>query len=179
MVSAFKSVLLLLIYFVSFAAFAENVVCNESLERIYGNYSVKSAERYRGGLTSREKALSQLNTHVSIKENEFMFWDGVMFEDPIYKINDYDALSEEGNVSDSSERYGNFYGYGEEREKIRTISVRSQEATIPSYMFEVVEDELWFFLDGWFYRFKKISSDNSVISFSNSTDSILDNNIRG
>ncbi|RUR56583.1 hypothetical protein [Vreelandella populi] len=179
MVSTFKLVLLLFTFFVSFSTFAENVGCNELLERVYGDYSVEGVERYRGGLTSKEKALSQLNTHVSIKEDEFMFWNGVIYEDPIYKIEAYEALGEEGSVPDPSERYGNFYGYGQERERIRIINVRSQETTSPSYMFEVVGDELWFFLDGWFYRLKKISSDNSVTSFSHSADSILDNNIRG
>lgn len=179
MVSTFKSAVLLFTFFFSFSAFAENAGCNESLERIYGEYNIESVERYRGGLTSREQASSHLNTHVSINEDEFVFWNGVIYRDPVYEIENYASLSEEGNVPGPSERYGNFYGYGQEREEIRVINVRSQEANSQPYMFEVVEGELWLFLDGWFYRFKKILSDDSALSFSNSTESILNNDLRG
>ncbi|QNI01816.1 hypothetical protein HXW73_02050 [Halomonas sp. SH5A2] len=160
------------------SAYAGGVEEGELLEKLYGVYEVADIERYRGGLTSREEAFKQLDRLVKVKKGEFLFWDGNIYENPIYEIKGHSVLNMEGDVPSASEKFGNFFGYGQEREKIRTLSVYSQEPNEPPYMFEVVEGNLWMFLDGWFYRLERIPSDDSALSFSKNADSCLSTETR-
>lgn len=152
---------------------------DETLERLYGVYVVSNIERYRGGLTSSEDAFKQLNTLVALKENAFSFGDETVFENPIYAIEDHSVTDQEGVVPSSTERFGNFYGYGQDRENIRTLSVYSNEPNETPYIFEVVQDKLWLFLDGWFYRLERTFFDNDPVSFNKNADPCLNNEIRG
>lgn len=173
-------VLVCLFFITSFSSgCAGDVEEGDLLNSLYGVYEVAHIERYRGGLTSREEAFKQLDTLVKVEKSEFSFWDGTVYENPIYEIKEHSVLNLEGTVPSPSEKFGNFYGYGQEREKIRTLSVYSQEPNNPPYMFEVVEDSLWMFLDGWFYRLERISSDDSVLSFNKNADSYLSTETRG
>lgn len=180
MVSKIKAgFLLLLALVVSLAATAESLGSNESVQALYGIYSVEDIARYRGGLTTKEQAWNQLNEQVEIKDNKFLFWGGVSYEDPVYEIQEHPVLNTEGSVPGSVERYGNFYGYGQERDVIRTLNVHEEGLNEPTYVFEVVGDELWFFFDGWFYRLEKVLSNDSAVSFSQNSGSGLSNEIRG
>lgn len=161
------------------SAYAGGVEEGDLLEDLSGVYEVANVERYRGGLTSREEAFKQLDKIVSVKKNEFSFWDGTVYENPIYETKDHSVLNLEGNVPSASEKLGNFFGYGQERENIRTLNVYSQEPHQPPYMFEIVEGSLWMFLDGWFYRLEKISSDDSVLSCSKNAEPCLRTETRG
>lgn len=159
--------------------YAEEIAKDAPLEALYGDYFVANIERYRGGLTSNEEAFNKLDTAVVVKESEFSFWEGIIYENPIYEIEDHPVSSGEGNVPSSAEKFGSFYGYGHERDNIRTLNVYSKETNEPPYMFEVVEDELWMFLDGWFYRLEKASSDADPLSFNKNAHSCSNNQIRG
>ncbi|MFB9866085.1 hypothetical protein [Vreelandella sulfidaeris] len=158
---------------------ADVVEKNETLERLYGIYVVSNVERYRGGLTSSEDAFKQVNTLVAVKESEFSFWDGTIYENPIYEMEDHLVSNDEGVVPSSAERFGDFYGYGHERDNIKTLNVYSKESSEFPYIFEVVEDELWMFLDGWFYRLERTSSGDDPLSFNKNVGSCLNNEIRG
>lgn len=179
MVTILKALICLVFLTPFSSAYAGGVEEGELLENLYGVYEVANIERYRGGLTSREEAFKQLGRLVTVKKNEFSFWDGDIYENPIYEIKDHSVLNLEGNVPSASEKFGNFFGYGQEREKVRTLSVYSQEPNEPPYIFEVVAGNLWMFLDGWFYTLERVSSDDSVLSFSKNAGSCLSTEIRG
>ncbi|WGI24854.1 hypothetical protein QEN58_16215 [Halomonas alkaliantarctica] len=179
MVKTLKA-LICFVFLTSFSStYAGGVEEGDLLESLYGTYEVANTERYRGGLTSREEALKQLDTLVIVRKNEFSFWNGVFYENPIYEIKDYPVLNLEGEVPSATQRFGDFYGYGQERENIRTLSVYSQEPNEPPYIFEVVEGNLWMFLDGWFYTLERVSSDDSVLSFSKNAGPCLSTEIKG
>lgn len=180
MVRKIKAGLLLLFALVvSLSVAAESVDSSKSVKALYGIYSVEDIERYRGGLTTKEDAFNQLNKQVEIKDNKFLFWDGVSYEDPVYEVQEHPVFNTEGSVPSSVERYGNFYGYGQERDVITTLNVYEAGLNEPGYVFEVVGDELWFFFDGWFYRLEKVSSNDSAFSFSQNSGSCLSNKTRG
>ncbi|CAH1043266.1 hypothetical protein [Halomonas sp. TD01] len=160
------SILKMLISFVALvtltSSYAGGVEKNELIEYLYGTYCVTKIEQYRGGRTSRENALRQLNAQVKVNKREFLFWDGSVYEDPAYQIENHSVLKGEGNVPEVSERFGSFYGVGLERESITTLSVQSRSLNELPYIFEVVDRQLWLFLDGWFYTLEKTSSDTSA-----------------
>lgn len=173
----------LIIYFFVFIPFAvanaEFAEREDALEELFGTYYVSRVERYRGGLTSSEDAFNQLEAGVELKESEFSFWDGTVYENPIYEIEDHPLNRNEGNVPSSSEKFGNFYGYGSERENVRTLNVYNRGTDVAPYVFEVVEDKLWMFLDGWFYRLERTSSEDGPLSFNKNAGACLNNEIRG
>lgn len=135
---------------------------SELVEYLYGAYCVVNIEQYRGGLTSREHALRQLNAHVTVKKSEFSFGDGSVYETPVYQIENQALPKGEGNVPGVSERFGNFYGFGLERESITTLRVQDRSSNEQPYVFEVVDSQLWLFLDGWFYRLERASSNTGT-----------------
>lgn len=164
MVNTFYVMLLTLILSFPSSANAESTDDNDVLESLYGIYAVENIERYRGGLTSREEASLLVDRLVTIKPSELLFWDGAVCANPVYEINSHVGINSEGHIPSATEKYGNFYGYGIEREVIRTLSVNCQQSSEVSYLFEVVGDELWVFLDGWLYRLEKTSIDGSSLS---------------
>ena len=84
MVRKIKAGLLLLFALVvSLSVAAESVDSSKSVQALYGIYSVEDIERYRGGLTTKGDAFNQLNKQVEIKDNKFLFWDGVSYEDAL------------------------------------------------------------------------------------------------
>lgn len=179
MVNILKTIIAFFVLIPLSSIYADEIEKDASLEALYGDYLVANAERYRGGLTSSVEALNKLNTLVVVKENEFSFWDGTTYEYPVYEIEDHPVSSGEGNVPSSAERFGSFYGYGHERDNIRTLNVYSKASNEPPFMFEVVEDELWMFLDGWFYRLERASLDGEPLSFNKYARSCLNNQTRG
>lgn len=125
---------------------------------VVGEYNTVEVERYRGGQTPREKAIEKIDEKIVIDENQFSIWGDVIYSDPYYEINCYPVPQEEGEVTPPSERRGDFYGFGMDRDIIDVLYVSSLNEEGPRYHFEVVGDELWFFYDGWFYRTKRVSN---------------------
>ncbi|WFE70799.1 hypothetical protein P8S55_13545 [Halomonas sp. M1] len=179
MVNIFKGVIIFFAFPPLVFTNAEAIEKEGALEKLYGVYFVANIERYRGGLVSNEEAFRHLNSLVVIKEDEFSFLDRAFYGKPIYDIEVHAIQNEEGNVPRADERFGNFYGYGQERENIRTLTVDGKKLNEPPYIFEVVEDMLWFFSDGWFYRLEKHSTDDSPLSFNKNADTCLSNQIQG
>lgn len=179
MVNILKTIISFFVLIPLSSIYADEIEKDASLEAIYGEYFVANVERYRGGLTSSEEALKKIDTLVTLKESDFAFWDGMIYENPVYEIEDHSVSSGEGNVPSSDERFGSFYGYGHERDNIRTLNVYSKESSEPPYVFEVVEDELWMFLDGWFYRLERASFGGEPLSFNKNARSCLNSQIRG
>lgn len=129
-----------------------------SWKKVTGNYNTIEARRYRGGQTTRDEAMELIGKNILISESQFSLWGEVDYSRPVYEVNCYPVPKEEGEVPLPSERRGDFYGFGMDRSVINVLYVSSLKDEGPRYHFEVVEDELWFFFDGWFYRTKRISS---------------------
>ena len=164
MVNIFKLFFIIFALFLSPWAFSKDFFANQSLENVYGVYAVEEVERYRGGLTSQEEALSRIGALITVEDKKFLFWESLTCENPIYKVDVHNVLSDEGSIPGAADRHGNFYGYGVDREFVRTLLVSCQNSDGASYLFEVVENELWLFLDGWFYKLEKAPSDGGLIS---------------
>jgi hypothetical protein len=123
-----------------------------------GEYDTVEVERYRGGQTSREEAMEQINKKILISESQFSILGEVTYNEPVYEIICYPVPQEEGEVPLPSERRGDFYGFGMDRDVINVLYVTPLREEGPRYHFEVVGDELWFFFDGWFYRTRRVSN---------------------
>lgn len=154
MVSFFKIFLTTSFYFL-LAFFHVGASEEISAQNLYGTYCVKDVERYRGGLTSSEKALSRQHESVLISEDEFSLWGEEVYENPIYEIFKNSIMTEEGEVPNRQQRFGSFYGYGVERETVITLRAYNTSAPYEGFVFEVVDACLWLFLDGWFYKLEK------------------------
>lgn len=131
------------------------------VQSLYGAYCVVDVEKYRGGLTNQEQALSRLHETVMFRERDFVFWDGTRYHDPLYRIEDHPISAQEGHIPDVSQQFGAFYGYGLERDNVTTLSVHEFSDQPPPYVFEITGNQLWLFLDGWFYKFEKALSGNA------------------
>lgn len=125
------------------------------LESLLGAYDVKQASRYRGGLTTEETAQERVGSEVRIETNQ-MISEFASIEQPRYEVECYPMVEKEGEVTD--QRFSNFYGVGLERDSINVLKVYAEGAPKgePSYYFEIVNDELWEFYDGWLYTLIKI-----------------------
>lgn len=134
--------------------------CNCSgFQETFAEYITTEVRRYRGGLTPREEAISRIDEKALVSEDLFFLWDAVRYEAPHYEVICHRVPQEEGEVPLPSERWGNFYGFGMERDVIELLYITSSNEEGPRFRFEIVDDELWAFLDGWFYRMKRISHD--------------------
>ena len=58
-----------------------------------------------------------------------------------------------------NEEANDFYGSGMDRDVVNELKVTPVQKEGPRYHFEVVQDELWFFFDGWFYRMERVGRD--------------------
>ncbi|MDI5934904.1 hypothetical protein [Halomonas kalidii] len=125
------------------------------LREVIGEYTTVEVTRYRGGLTSVEEAEQHVGESAKVFESEFSLWEEVRYEAPSYEVVCHSVPQEEGDVPRPSERWGNFYGFGVDREVIEVLHVIPSKDEGPRYVFEIVGDELWAFLDGWFYRMKR------------------------
>lgn len=123
---------------------------------VAGEYITVEVERYRGGQTSRGEAVEKINKKILLSESRFSIWGENIYHEPVYEVNCYPVPQEEGEVPLPSERRGDFYGFGMDRDVINVIYVSSMVEKGPRYHFEVVGDELWFFFDGWFYRARRV-----------------------
>lgn len=130
---------------------------------LYGAYCVTDIERHRGGLTSHDQAHSHRHATVMLRENDFLFWDGTHYLNPTYDMKDHLVSAQEGHIPDGRQRFGTFYGFGLERDIVTTLSVHELSGQQPPYVFEVMGSQLWFFLDGWFYKLEKALSVNAHI----------------
>lgn len=124
------------------------------LESLLGTYEVKQASRYRGGLTTEEKAQERVGSEVRIGANQ-MISEFASIEQPRYEIECYPIVEKEDEVPD--QRFSNFYGVGLKRKSINVLKVYAEgdPKDEPSYYFEIVNDELWEFYDGWLYTLIK------------------------
>nr|WP_298378794.1 hypothetical protein [uncultured Halomonas sp.] len=158
----FLPVILLLTSGCSFATpqpcWEENEIAN-----VFGTYEVTEAQRFRGGLTAESTAKARIGETLTLTPSHFALWDDE-FSSPDYTFECAPGKQAEGEVTPKSERHGNFYGFGMDRQVIKIISVHSsQENTHASHSFEHVEGELWGFFDGWFYPMEKIEASSKDI----------------
>lgn len=135
-----------------------NFFCPE-WQTLTGEYAVVEVNHYRGGLTSLKEAKDRIGKKAIVSERIFSIWGKEYYVDPHYEIACYPVPQEEGEVPMPWERRGNFYGFGVDREVIVVLSVTPEKEEGPRYHFEVVQDELWFFFDGWFYRMERVGRD--------------------
>lgn len=154
MVNFYKAVLTASFFFASVFL---HVAASEEIsdQDFYDTYCVTDVERYRGGLTTREQALSRQHEIVLISEDEFSLWGEEVYERPLYRIAKHPIMTEEGEVPNYQQRFGSFYGHGVERETVVTFRAYNASAPNEGYVFEVVDHQLWLFLDGWFYKLEK------------------------
>lgn len=129
-----------------------------SFREVQGEYKAVEVTRYGGGLTPREEAIGRINKKVIVAESHFLFWDELRYEDPIYEVVCHPVPQEEGEVPLPTERWGNFYGFGMDREVVKIIHITPSKGEGPGLRLEIVDDELWFFSDGWFYRMRRVSN---------------------
>lgn len=146
----------------SYAGGEEEIPVHE----LYGVYCVVDVEKYRGSLTTHERALSHRHETIVLSEGDFLFWDSTHYLNPIYEIEEHPNAAQEGHIPDASQRMGTFYGFGLERDIVTTLSVHELSEQQPSYIFEVMGRQLWLFLDGWLYTLEQMTShtcDRTVI----------------
>ncbi len=113
--------------------------------------------RFRGGMTTREDAMGHMGERLLISRELFRLWNEVRYANPYYKVICHPVQREEGEVPLPTERWGNFYGFGMDRQVIVLLYVIPTSEEGPRYSFEIVNDEIWLFYDGWFYRTKRVS----------------------
>lgn len=129
------------------------------LQEIWGRYDVVEVSRYRGGLTSQSEANENIGKSTLVSEEGFSFWGKVNYASPIYDMTCQPIPLEEGEVTVRWERKSDFYGIGMDRDVVNELKVTPVQKEGPRYHFEVVQDELWFFFDGWFYRMERVGRD--------------------
>ncbi|MGQ4880704.1 hypothetical protein ACOJCM_19235 [Billgrantia sp. LNSP4103-1] len=140
------------------AAALADCACSD-FRKVRGEYTTVEISRYGGGLTPREEAVERIDKKALISHDHFSLWDELRYDSPNYKIDCHPVPQEEGEVPLPTERWGNFYGYGMDRNVIEVFSIFPSKQEGPRIIFEIVEDELWFFSDGWFYRMKRVTHD--------------------
>lgn len=126
------------------------------LQEMWGEYEVTDVSRYRGGLTSEIEAKQRIGNNALVSEEIFFLWDKVSYEAPLYDAACHPILLVEGEVTVPWERKSDFYGIGMDRNVINVLKVALVSEEGPRYQFEVVDDELWYFFDGWFYRMERV-----------------------
>lgn len=122
-----------------------------------GEYAVVEVRHYRGGQTLRDDAMGRIGEKVALLESEFLIWDKLIYRFPSYEVACYPVPQEEGEVVVPWERRSNFYGFGIDRAVIDVLYVTPLNEEGPRYQFEVVDNELWYFSDGWFYRMERVA----------------------
>lgn len=125
------------------------------LRDVIGEYTTMEVTRYRGGLTSTEEAEQRIGERTKVSGNTFSLWGEVEYDEPYYEVACRSGRQEEGEVAVPSERWGSFYGFGDDRDVIVILYVLPAENEGARLSLEIVGDELWFFHDGWFYRMKR------------------------
>lgn len=126
------------------------------LEEMWGEYEVTEVSRYRGGLTSETEAKQHIGQHVLVSEEKFLLWNKANYADPLYDAACHPILLVEGEVTVPWERKSDFYGIGMDRTVINSLNVDPVNEEGLRYQFEVIDEELWYFSDGWFYRMKRV-----------------------
>src|SRR5690554_4462639 len=130
-----------------------------SLQEIWGRYDVVDVSRYRGGLTSQSEAMERMGKRTLVSEEMFSLWGEVSYKAPLYDMRCHPIPLAEGEVTVRWERRSDFYGIGMDRDVVNVLEVTPIQEEGPSYHFEVAQDELWFFFDGWFYRMERVGRD--------------------
>jgi len=127
------------------------------LQYIFGEYTTVEISRYRGGLTSLGEAEQRIGKSVEVFKDVFSLWEEAHYETPLYELACHSITQAEGEVPSLSERVlSRFYGYGLDRDTVELLNVSSYNNDDGfDYVFEIVDDELWFFFDGFFYRMKR------------------------
>ena len=127
------------------------------LQEIWGRYDVVEVSRYRGGLTSQSEAKERVGKSTLVSEEMFSFWGEMNYEAPVYDTACQPIPVEEGEVTVRWERKSDFYGIGMDRSVVNELKVTPVNEQGPRHQFEVVDDELWYFFDGWFYRMERVA----------------------
>jgi hypothetical protein len=125
-----------------------------TIDQLQSRYEIVSAEKFRGGLTSREEAEGTVGLEVAILADRFRLGE-VVIDRPAYKLQCYPVATTEGEVDPY--RWSNFYGFHTARRFIEVLAVYESESSENArYRFEVIgPDELWRMFDGWLFSLKK------------------------
>lgn len=124
-----------------------------AIDAIAGTYVVRSAARYRGGLTSEAEAQAQVGRDMRVTPAEFRIGTTASTS-PRYAIACHD-LAGEGEVPGPEQRLlGPFNGIGVERDVVWTLDVEDGAGALLA-SFEIVRAgdgiALWRLHDGWVY----------------------------
>lgn len=125
-----------------------------AIDALAGNYVVRSAARYRGGLTSDGQAQAQVGHEVTLTPDAFRIGDTTS-PSPRYAIACHD-LAGEGEVPGAGQRLlGPFNGIGIERDVVWSLDVEDGAGGDFLASFEIVREgdriALWRLHDGWVY----------------------------
>ncbi|MDN5869621.1 MAG: hypothetical protein L0H73_02700 [Nitrococcus sp.] len=127
-----------------------------------GKYKVIAAEKYGGGLTSKEEAERQFGAvMVTLASNAVSVGGNKTIVDPNYRVS-CEPVLEQGEVVPRGQRHSNFYGFATERKVIAVLQVQDprDEDPTPYYEFELVtvngEYEMWYMSDGWLYQMQRV-----------------------
>lgn len=122
----------------------------QAVEYYLGTYTVDSAVRYRGGLTSAEQAQERVGNTVVLGADQLTS-DFASIKEPRYFISCYPNAPTEGEVP--VQKWSSFYGLGVDRDFIDVLAVYAEgdPENEPSYYFEIVAGGLLELFDGWAY----------------------------
>ncbi len=139
------------------AAPAANTTCADAspppLSELMGHYVVKSADRYRGGLTTPETAQGRVGNTVVVADEIFR-QEAKEIQSPDYDLVCHDVPHTEGEVPTNEQRMlTTFHGMRSDRSVVWELVVLDPGTGDREAAFEVLADagavELWYLYDGW------------------------------
>ena len=139
------------------AAPAVNETCADaappSMDRLMGSYTVDSADRYRGGLTTPETAQGRVGNTVVVTDEVFR-QEAKEIQSPDYDLACHDVPHTEGEVPTNEQRMlSTFHGMRSDRSVVWELLVTDPKTGEREAGFEVLADadavELWYLYDGW------------------------------
>ncbi|WP_143301524.1 hypothetical protein [Candidatus Entotheonella palauensis] len=122
---------------------------------LYGHYTLATAEKYRGGLTSVDQIRAKFGAGLSLFSDRFNLGPET-WASPRYRLQSHPVAATEGEVEPG--RWSYFFGYGMERKSIDILEIRQPKPhpETRQYHLEVISDnEVWLLYDGWLLRFKR------------------------
>lgn len=124
-----------------------------AMDSLMGDYTVKSADRYRGGLTTPEAAQGRVGNTVVVTDEVFR-QEAKEIQSPGYDLVCHDVPHVEGEVPTNEQRMlTTFYGLRGDRFVVWELIVLDPETGEREAAFEVLADtgavELWYLYDGW------------------------------
>jgi|GEM_PF-3486211 len=135
-----------------------------ALDGIMGRYQVRSADKYRGGLTTAEHATARIGSGATITTDHFSI-DDLESMAPGYSLECHDITRTEGEVPAGHQRLlGPYFGLGADRNVVWELSVDDERSGQHLAAFEVVPREgtleLWRLYDGWIYVLSRAGAED-------------------